>query len=459
MTENPTKRKFNFPHPLVLIFFMIVLAQVLSYILPSGEYQTVKDSRNIDPKTFSYVEADHLPWHASLSSIPKGLEKGADIIFFVFIIGGVIGVLRSTGAIDAFIGTLINSFKNQSTILICGMMTLFAIGSSTIGMAEEYMPFIPILITLCLALKLDAMVAMGVVYIGAGIGYGCAALNPFTVLIGQKIAGVQLTSGQIFRWSLLFICLIVAAHHLLRYMKRIRTDSKLSLTHDIDYSKGFDLPEGTPLTSPRIMILVLFFVGISLFTWGALYKGWYIHELATIFLITTLISSILATLSPNKVASSFCNGAMEMTTTALLIGFAQTIGVILTEAKVIHTVVHGLASVLNNFGREGSAIGMLGVQSVFNFFIPSGSGQAYVTMPIMAPLADVTGVSRQISVLAYQIGDGFTNMIVPTNALLMGMLSLARIPFQRWLKFIFPLMIKLYLVAIAAILVAIYIGW
>jgi uncharacterized ion transporter superfamily protein YfcC len=198
---------------------------------------------------------------------------------------------------------------------------------------------------------------------------------------------------------------------------------------------------------------------VALFVVGVALWGWYLTELAAVFFAMALLSALVGKISPNRTAREFCKGAAEMTTTALLIGFARTIQVVLEDGAVIDTVIHGVSGPLDRAGPELAAIGMLGVQSVCNFFVPSGSGQAYVTMPIMAPLSDLVGVTRQTSVLAYQMGDGFTNMIVPTNALLMGMLGLARLPFERWLKFVVPLMIKLYVVAAVALVIAVRIGY
>jgi uncharacterized ion transporter superfamily protein YfcC len=449
--------KSRFPHPLVLIFAMIVVAQLLTYVLPAGEFE--RDGRKVVAGTYHAIaDAQPLAWHAALTSIPAGLEKAGEIIFFVFIVGGVIGVLRATGAIDALIAASIRWFGGNRVLLVGGMVTLFAIGSSTIGMAEEYMPFIPILVTMALALGMDAIVAVGIVYIGAGIGYGCAALNPFTVLIGQDIAGLEPTSGWLFRCVFLLVCLPVGVHHILRYARRVGEGGR-SLVADVDYSDGFELPQDTALTGRRVLILSIAAFEVGLFVWGVATREWYLVELSGLFIGLALLCGVVGPLSPNRIASEFTKGAAEMTGTALLIGFARTIEVVLSDGHVIDTVIHGLAQPLQQLGSSGAALGMLGVQSLFNFLIPSGSGQAYVTMPIMAPLADLTGVTRQTAVLAYQIGDGFTNMVVPTNALLMGMLALGRIPYQRWLRFVLPLLLKLYVVAAAALLVAVAIGY
>ena len=445
------------PDSLVLIFALIVLAQIASYVLPAGEFE--RDGRRVVPGSYRAVDAEPLPPLAFLTSIPDGLAAAQEIIFFVFLAGGVISVVRATGAVDALIGAAIGRLASRPAWLVAGMVGLFALGSSTVGMAEEYMPFVPILVTMCLALKLDAVVAVGIVYVGAGVGYACAALNPFTVLIAQDIAGLPLTSGQVARWGLLVVCAAVGVHHILRYAARLRSDPASSLVAGVNYSTGFDLPADVGFTARRLAVVLVFAGGIGVFVYGVAVLGWYLTELSAVFLGIGLIAAAAGGLGPDPAARAFLRGAGEMTATALLIGFARTIEVVLSDARVIDTIVNGLAGSLAALPAHAAALGMLGVQTVCNLFIPSGSGQAYVTMPIMAPLADVTGVTRQTAVLAYQFGDGFTNMLVPTNALLMGMLALARIPYQRWAAFVVPLLVKLYLVAAIALVAAVELGY
>ena len=453
--QGPSTRRI--PDSIVLIFLLIVLAQGASYVIPAGEFE--RDGRQVVEGTYRAVEADPLPPLAFLTAIPAGLAAAQEIIFFVILVGGVIRIVRATGAIDAVIGWAITRLGARPAWLVGGMVALFSLGSSTVGMAEEYMPFVPILVAMCLALKLDAVVAVGIIYVGAGVGYACAALNPFTVLIAQDIAGVTLTSGQAPRWVLLMVCGAVGVHHILRYAARIRADPEASLVRSVDYSNGFTLPEDQRFTARRWAVLVVLAGGIGLFVWGVAARGWYLSELSAVFLAIGLIAAAVAGVAPNRAARSFLGGAAEMTATALLIGFARTIEVVLSDARVIDTIVYGLAQPLAALPSHAAALGMLAVQTTANLFIPSGSGQAYVTMPIMAPLADLTGLTRQTAVLAFQFGDGFTNMLVPTNALLMGMLALGRIPYQRWLAFVVPLLAKLYLVAAVALVAAVQFGY
>ena len=450
-------RLSRLPHSLVLIFWLIVCAQVATYVLPAGVFE--RSGREVIGGTYHAVDAQPLPVYTFLTAIPVGMVDAADIIIFILIIGGAFGVLRATGTVDALIGMAIYRLGGRPGWLVGGMVALFAIGSSTVGMAEEYMPFVPLLVTMCLALRMDAIVALGIIYVGAGVGYACAAFNPFTVVIAQSLVGVELASGQSLRWVSLCVCLVIGVHHLLRYMRRIQADPDSSLVAGVSYADGFDLPDDVRLTPARLGVAVTFASGVALFVFGASTYEWYLGELAAIFLAVALVGAIATRVSANQVANEFCAGAGELTATAIIIGFARTIQVILTDGQVIDTVIHGLATPLQAFPGQVAAIGMLLVQTLCNFVIPSGSGQAYVTMPIMAPIADLTGLSRQVAVLAYQFGDGFTNMVVPTNALLMGMLALARIPYHCWLRFVAPLLLKLYVVAVVLLVVAVRIGY
>ena len=451
----PQRRRV--PDALVLVFALVVLAQLAGYVLPAGEFE--RDGRRVVPGTWRAVDAEPLPPLAFLTAVPAGLAAAHDIIFFVFLAGGTIGVVRATGAVDALIGAAIGRLASRPGWLVAGMVGLFALGSSTVGMAEEYMPFVPVLVTLCLALELDAVVAVGIVYVGAGVGYACAALNPFTVLVAQEVAGLPLTSGQPVRWALLVVCAAVGVHHVLRYAARLRADPAASLVADVDYSSGFELPADVRFTARRAAAAAVLAAGVGLFVHGVAARGWYLAELSAVFLGSGLLAAAVGGLGPNRAARAFLEGAAQMTSTALLIGFARAIQVVLSDARVIDTIVDGLAAPLAALPAHAAALGMLAVQTVCNLFIPSGSGQAYVTMPIMAPLADLTGVTRQTAVLAYQFGDGFTNMLVPTNALLMGMLGLARIPYQRWVAFVVPLLVKLYAVAALALVAAVALGY
>ena len=458
-------QKTRFPDSLVLIFSIIILAQLLSYVLPHGEYNRapIEGSSRTMVENGTYhrlVDDDRktLPAWAFLTSLPEGLAAAQGIICLVFLVGGVIALLRESGAIDAALHGAVARLGKAPWILIAGTLVVFGVGAFTIGMGEEYVPLIPILVTMSLAMKLDAVVAMGMIWVPYGIGWATAGTNPFGVVIAQGIAGVPITSGLATRWVLLFVFLAVGFQHVYAYARKIQKDPSASLVADVDYSTGFEPPHDVKMTTPRVAILLIFVAGIVLFVWGAKVHGWYITELNAIFLGIGLAAVLLARMSPNQASGTFIRGAAEMTAAALLIGFARTIEVVLSHGQIIDTIIHAIASTLEGTGSYVAAVGMLAVQTVCNLFIPSGSGQAYVTMPIMSPLATLTGVPQQVAVLAYQFGDGFTNMVVPTSALVMGTLALGKIPYTRWVRFIMPLLVKLFAMAILVLILAVRFG-
>ncbi len=451
---------------LVLIFSFIIVAQLLSYVVSQGTFDRVPFPDNPDRMMVvagTYAEvapADKvtLPaWHF-LVGITKGLADAQDIIFLIFIVGGVIEILRKTGAIDAALHTSVEKLGHSPWILILGCFVMFSLGSFTIGMGEEYVPLIPIIVTMSLAMRMDGLVAMGMVWIPYGIGWGCAGINPFGVLIAQNIAGVPLTSGWGFRLAIMLAFLALGFHHLYRYARKVRQDPSASLVADVDYNSGFEPPHDVRMNAARGLILAVFLLGLAFFVYGAAKYGWYISELNAVFFGIGLGAAIIARLSPSETSQTFLEGAAKMTAPALIVGFARAIAIVLEDGQIIDSLVHSIAGMLEGMPPDVSALGMLVVQSLCNFFIPSGTGQAFVTMPIMSPLATLTGVPQQTAVLAFQFGDGFSNMIIPTNALVMGALALGKVPYTAWVRFVGPLMVKILLLAAACLVFSVHFG-
>jgi len=455
--------RLKVPHTLVLLFSMIVLAQLLTWILPQGHYRRVVNEEGreeVIAGSFEQTEGgEHLPVWAFLTSIPKGFAAAGDIIFFVFLIGGAFGVFRATGAADALIGVLLEKMGGRPALLIFGGILLFAIGSSAIGMAEEYLPFVPILIALSLGMGFDRLTAVGILCIGYSVGYGTAAFNPFTVIIAQGIAGLELTSGLWYRLILFVPFLLVGFHHVLSYSRRVEREPELRVTAPGDEAFAAAEKIHPELDRPRLLILAVTAGAIAFLVVGIQQHHWYLEEMGAIFVGLTLVMALIARIGPSRTAQEFCVGAEELTTTALLIGFARTIQVVLDDGQVVDTIIHGVATPLATMGPIAASVGMFLFQSLTNLFIPSGSGQAFVTMPLMAPLADLVGVHRQVAVLAYQFGDGFTNIIVPTNAVLVGILAMAKVPLDRWMRFVFPFMVKVWVLGSVALAVAVLLGY
>jgi len=456
-------KNLRVPHTLVLLYGMILLAYAMTLVLPAGVFEIEMNDHGhevVVPGTYAVIDdTEALPLTALFTVIPRGLESAQGIIFFVFIIGGALAVIRATGALDAALSKVLNRFGGQPALLILMGMLAFGVGSSTIGMAEEYIPLVAILITLCVGMKMDTVAAVGIMVVGYGIGYGTAVMNPFTVLVAQEVAGLTPVSGLAFRLAIFPPFFLLGYLYVIRYAKKVRSDPANSLVADIPEAQPPEPPQTGPISVRQRLVLLATLLALVVAVWGIKQFQWYFVELGGVFFALALACGLIYRMSFDDMARNFIAGAGELIGTALLIGFARGIEIILSDGQVLHTIVHNLSQPLVAVGPEISAIGMLFIQSILNFFIPSGSGQAYVTMPIMAPISDIVGVSRQVAVLAYQMGDGFMNMIVPTNAVLMGILGICGIPYGRWFRFIWPLMVLLLLMGSATMVVAVLIGY
>lgn len=463
-SDLPAKRRpwLRIPHTMVLMVIMMAAALIMTWVLPAGAFEMRPNEAGrmmVVPGTFALVEdAPRLgPWHL-LSVIPRAMASAADVIFFVFLIGGVLGVVRSTGAIDAAIGGMLTTFRDKLALLIFAAMFVFGAFSASFGMSAEYIAFVGILVALCAALRLDSMTAVGMMVVGYGVGYGVSFMNPFTVMVAQDIAELQPLSGWWYRLAISVPIFLIGFHHVYSYARKVRADPSKSLVAGIASAQAPEPEAYPPMNWPRRLVLLSLLATIGGLIFGVTTQGWWLTELAAIFLGLAVAAIVFARLPLDAAADSFIAGAAQLTATALLIGFARSISMILEDGLVLHTVVNALATPLEQVRAEFSAVGMLLIQTLLNLFVPSGSGQAFATMPIMVPISDLVGVSRQVAVLAYQFGDGFSNMIVPTNAVLMGILGLAGIPYDRWFRFVFPLMIKLTIAASLALMIAVWIG-
>ncbi len=453
--------KFKVPHTLILLLGMMFIAYIATWLVPQGFFQTVTlDNGRQAVVAGTYAVSENqigLSPMDFLVAIPRALAAAQDVIFFVFIVGGVLSIARGTGTIDALIGRMLDRFGHKPHILIFMVVFCFALASGAIGTAGEYIPFVLILVGLCKAMKLDAMTAVGMTIVGYGIGYGVSAFNPFTVMIAQQVAGIPLYSGIELRLAIFVPFVLIGFHHVWRYAQMIQTDPSRSLTAGLPCPLENSQSTGYPQLNTRHKLILAGLVSaISISVWGISQKGWYLYELGAIFICWGMLTAIIGRLSADDAAERFIDGVKDLATTAILIGVARGIALIMEDGQILHTLVHGMSLPLSYLGAELAAVGMFIMQSILNLFIPSGSGQAYVTMPLMAPVGDIIGVNRQISVLAYQFGDGFSNMIIPTNAVLMGIIGMAGVPYHLWFKFCFPLIIKLTLAASLVLVLAVF---
>ncbi|MDZ7754789.1 YfcC family protein [Rhodohalobacter sp.] len=441
------------PHTLTLLFFLMAAALVATWIIPQGQFDTriVNDREVVVPGTFQTVEDGEFLGPITLfTAIPRAFGAAQDIIFFLFIIGGVLAVIRKTGAIDALLGRLLEKLGGRPGTLIFITVFVFALASSAMGASAEYIPFVLILAALCRTMKMDTMTAVGIIVAGYGIGYGTAAFNQYTVVVAQGVADLPTYSGWQVRMGILIPFVMIGAHHVYSYARKVQKDPSVSLMSGITPPESGASPKKYPkLTTVHITILFSFILTLGIAVWGIATRGWYLNEMGAAFVILGLVTAVIGKIGPSMTAKEFVKGAKELTETALLVGVARGIALIMEDGEILHTIVNALSVPLSSVGPELSAVGMMIMQTILNLFVPSGSGQAFVTMPLMAPLSDLLGISRQIAVQAFLFGDGFANMIVPTNAVLMGILGMAGVPYDRWFRFCLPLLAKL--LAFAAI--------
>jgi uncharacterized ion transporter superfamily protein YfcC len=456
--------KLRMPHTLTLLFLLMGAALIATWIIPQGQFATELTASGrsaVVPGTFE-VSADRTwltPWDF-FRAIPRAFAAAQDIIFFLFIIGGVLAVIRASGTIDALLGRLLERFSTRPAALIFAVTFVFALASSAVGASGEYIPFVLILVALCRAMRMDAMTAVGMIVAGYGIGYGMASFNQYTVVVAQGIAEVPTYSGAGIKLVLLVPFVLIGVHHVWSYARKVREDPSRSMVADVEVPGLEEQPTSYPaMTGVHLLILGGFLAALGVAIYGIRFHGWYLVELGACFLILGIFTAAVARIAPSEVATRFVRGAGELTETALLVGVARGIALVMEDGQILHTIVHALSVPLGMVGPELAAVGMLTMQSILNLFVPSGSGQAFVTMPLMAPLSDLLGVSRQVAVLAFQFGDGFTNMIVPTNAVLMGILGMAGIPYDRWFRFCMPLVLKLFVAAAVVLVAAVVFGF
>jgi len=442
------KRKLKVPHTYVILVSVILLAALLTYIIPAGQFDMVKDEatgRNIvDSSSFHLVDKNPTKFFDLFKSVPKGLKAASGIVFFVFVVGGAFQIVTATGAIEAGIGKVAFSLKGREKIMIPILIIIFSIGGGTIGMAEEVMIFVPIGIALARALGYDALTGTAMVALGAACGFTSGFMNPFTVGIAQGIAELPLFSGILFRLIILVVMLVITIWYIVRYAEKVKKDPSKSIVRELELNQkdnNIDLLNIPEMNTGHSLVLLTFLCGLGVIVWGVFKSGWYITEIGSAFLAIGIFCGFVGKLGPSKIAEEFLAGAKSMVFGALAIGIARSILVIMQDGHIIDTTINGLASAIETLPKSIAILGMYVVQVVVNFFIPSGSGQAAATMPIMTPLADILKINRQVAVMAFQFGDGFTNSIIPTSGALLAYLSVANIPYDKWFKFIWPLML------------------
>ena len=456
------KRTFKLPHIFVLLTGIIIVCAILTWILPAGEFDRQTNAAGTEvvvPGTYHTVDASPVGPFETLKSLYNGMLNGGGVIFFVFIAYASIGLIISTGAFNGLVAGLLKILKGKARAVIIPIFIL-VLGciSSTIGVFEEAFPFIPIFVGIAIAMGYDALVGLGIVALGVGLGYSGAVMNPFTVGMAQDIAGIPQMSGIGFRIICHVVMIIVASTLLIRYALKIQADPTKSYVYGDDFSHMEMDPQGIEHHSFGIRekaVLAVLALGVVVIVWGVKTKGWYFEDLSAVFLLMGIISSFIMGWGPDTIAKKMAASFTDIAVACMIIGFSRGILVVLQSGHIIDTIVYGISIPLGKFPAWIASELMLVVQTLLNFLIPSGSGQAVTSMPIMAPLADLIGVSRQVAVLAFQFGDGLSNIIWPT-AMAPIMCGIAGIKIEKWWKLIVPIFLALIvtqgiLIAVATI--------
>ncbi len=469
MSEVKKKFKFRVPNTYLLIFSLLVLIAAMTWIIPGGQYErAVVDGREVVVQnSFKYLENKPQGFIDLFIAPLKGFVEAGLIIGFILFVGGSFNVLAKTNAINSLIHKLARAHKDSKLLqklFIPVLMLMFSLGGATFGMNEEIIPFVLIIVPICLALGYDSIVGVAIPLVGAHIGFASAFLNPFNVGIAQGIADVPLFSGigyRLISWS---ISTLVAILFLLWYVKRLSKNPKISPTYEFDEERRKNeningvYENENELTTKHKAVLLTFALSLVLIVVGVIKLGWYIEEISAAFFIMGVVVGIIGGLKVDEFTKAFIDGAKDLVGTALIVALARATLVISRDGQIIDTVLYGLSPYIQSSSPIFASQKMFMVQAVINFFVHSGSGQAALTMPIMAPLSDLAGVSRQTAILAFQFGE-YTNIIIPTSAVTMGALSMAKVPWEKWAKWVLPLMIILFVLGLVLLIPPNIFGW
>ena len=498
------KKKFQMPHTYIIIFGVILFAAILTMFIPLGKYETKeitytmngeeKTRTVLDPNSFEYIldengnrvtkvaplfGTEDFGGQGILNYVFEGMTTGnkngtaVGIIAFILVVGGSFGIVLRTGAVESGIMRVISMTNGKEILLVPILTVLFSLGGAVFGMGEEAIPFVMILVPMFIAMGYDAVVGIMCSYVATQIGFGTSWQNPFGLAVAQGIAGIPVMSGAWFRIPLWIIFTGLTCVFTMRYASKIKKNPKISVAYESDQEYREDFAKNgkadLPFTLGHKLVLLTIAVCMVWTIWGVVTQGYYIPEIASQFFVMGLVSGIIGLIfhlndmQLNDIPRAFDHGAADLLGAAMCVGMAQGIIIILggtsaTDGTVLNTILYTISNGMKNFPPVISAWLMYVFQSVFNFFVVSGSGQAALTMPIMAPLADLVGVERQVAVLSYQLGDAFTNFIVPTSGCLLGALAAAKLEWGQWAKFQIKFQAFLFVLASLAVVTAMMLG-
>lgn len=437
----------RFPNTYVIISAIIVLCALATWLVPGGQFVKADDGS----VSYSGIASQPQSWQI-FSALYDGFCRQAGIIVFILVVGGAFWILNATGAVAYGIRRFIAGVGRHEKLVLAGIAVLFSLGGAVFGMSEETIPFVGIVVPLVVSMGYNAVVGFLIVYVAANIGFSGAFLNPFTIGVAQEMADLPLFSGMGYRvlcWCILTSAMVVFT---LVYASRIRKAPDAA-------GMSADAPEEAAGSHRRhALILIVLLVTVVALIVGVTCLHWYISEISALFLAMGVICGVIAGYSANRIADEFVAGAKDIFPAAMVVGLASGIVVILENGHIIDSILHGMATGLDGAGRTGALSLMYGIQTVINLVIPSATAKAAITIPIMAPFSDMIGLSRQAMVLAFQFGDGFTNMITPTSGVLVAALAMARIPYAEWFKIAWKWILALILLGFVLLLPAVFLS-
>ncbi len=463
MPQPVTPPRFRLPHPLILLLGCLALSAAASWIVPAGQYERREDKTLgrmvVVPGTYHRVDPAPLgPFEAAMA-VPKGLVDAAAVVVLVFLVGGAFAVVEQTGALGAAVGWLVARLARRRALVIPLSSIAFAAGGAAMNMQEEIIAFVPVLLLLVRRLGFDPLTSIAMSVGAAAVGAAFSPINPFQVGIAQQIAQLPPLSGGLFRTAVMVLALVIWIGGTMRYAAR---------TADRPTGNGVNGPAGAPgaagglPVSPSAgrpaVVLGLVAIAFALLVYGMVELAWGFTELSAIFFVMGLAAGLVAGFGWSGTADAFVSGFRAMAGAAMVVGFARAIYIALDEGRILDSLVYAMFTPLEHLPLAASAIGMMAAHTLIHIPVPSVSGQAVLTIPILVPLSDLLHLSRQVTVLAYQYGTGLCDILTPTNGALMAILAAAGVPFDRWLRFTLPLWAALFGLGAAAVMTGIAVG-
>jgi len=447
------------PHAVTMLFGIIILVTILTYILPAGTYERVivDGRKSVVPDSYKIIPSTPIGLLDMFKAIPLGFKAAVEIIFIVLAGAIMFGFMEKSKAVENSVGTLVKKLGlNNKNLIIVIMTFIYGLLGVAVGY-ENNIAMVPIAAVLSLALGGDLILAAGISVGAMTIGFGLSPINPYTVGTGHKIAELPMFSGALLRSILCLAALSIMAYYNVRYFKKITKYPEKSLGKGLDVS-GMSLSK--PIQDYRVsinnwMIISIFLIGLMVILYGVFNLNWYLNELSAVFLIVAVLCGIVSRMDATTMSETVLKAVALAAPGAFMVGYATSIKVLMETGNIGDTISYNLALMLQDLPLYASAISMSISQTFINFFIPSGSGQALATLPVMLPLGESLGLTRQITILAFQIGDGLSNLINPTLGGLIAMLSMCRVPIDRWIRFIFPVLISLLGISFIALIVAV----